>query len=72
MPKPSTLDGMRPAVTRRCGAVLTAAVDTHQPPGDTFWDLVRRGAQAAADKDGLELPISTIPTVPGRRCRSSR
>jgi simple sugar transport system substrate-binding protein len=28
---------------------------THQPPGDTFWDVVRRGAQAAADTDGFEL-----------------
>ncbi|CAN5868899.1 substrate-binding domain-containing protein [soil metagenome] len=34
---------------------LTVAFVTHQPPGDTFWDLVRRGAQAAADKDGLQL-----------------
>lgn len=28
---------------------------THQQPGDAFWDVVRRGAQAAADADGLEL-----------------
>ena len=34
---------------------LTVAFVTHQPPGDTFWDLVRRGAQAAADQDGLDL-----------------
>lgn len=33
----------------------TIAFVTHQAPGDTFWDLVRRGAQAAGDKDGLEL-----------------
>lgn len=33
----------------------TVAFVTHQPPGDTFWDLVRRGAEAAADQHGLEL-----------------
>src|SRR3712207_540281 len=32
-----------------------AALITHQAPGDTFWDLVRRGAQAAGDKSDLEL-----------------
>ena len=26
----------------------TVALITHQAPGDTFWDLVRRGAEAAA------------------------
>lgn len=39
----------------------TVALVTHQPPGDTFWDLVRRGAQAAADKDGIELRYSHDP-----------
>ena len=39
-----------PAVTRPVIAFIT-----HQPPGDAFWDVVRRGAQAAADADGLEL-----------------
>jgi simple sugar transport system substrate-binding protein len=34
---------------------LAVALVTHQPPGDTFWDLVRRGAQEAADRDGIEL-----------------
>ena len=34
---------------------LTVAFVTHQAPGDTFWDMVRRGAQAAADKNGLIL-----------------
>src|SRR6195952_1364583 len=30
---------------------MTVALITHQAPGDTFWDLVRRGAEAAAAKD---------------------
>lgn len=29
-------------------AALVVALVTHQAPGDTFWDLVRRGAEAAA------------------------
>jgi simple sugar transport system substrate-binding protein len=33
----------------------TVALVTHQAPGDTFWDLVQRGAQAAAAKDHLDL-----------------
>jgi simple sugar transport system substrate-binding protein len=34
---------------------VAVALVTHQAPGDTFWDLVRRGAQTAADKDGIDL-----------------
>ncbi|SNT35298.1 substrate-binding domain-containing protein [Rhodococcoides kyotonense] len=33
----------------------TIAMITHAPPGDTFWDLIRRGAEAAAAKDNIEL-----------------
>jgi len=33
----------------------TIALVTHQAPGDTFWDLVRRGAEAAAAKDNIDL-----------------
>ncbi|MET0899448.1 MAG: substrate-binding domain-containing protein [Mycobacterium sp.] len=40
----------RPAPPRQ-----TVAFVTHQAPSDTFWDLVRRGAEAAADQHGLEL-----------------
>jgi simple sugar transport system substrate-binding protein len=31
------------------------AMITHAAPGDAFWDLIRRGAEAAADKDGITL-----------------
>jgi simple sugar transport system substrate-binding protein len=34
---------------------FTIALITHQEPGDTFWDLVRHGAEAAAAKDHLDL-----------------
>jgi len=40
---------------------LTVALITHQAPGDTFWDLVRRGAEAAAAKDNVELQYSHDP-----------
>jgi simple sugar transport system substrate-binding protein len=40
---------------------LTVALITHQAPGDTFWDLVRRGAEAAAAKDNIELQYSHDP-----------
>ena len=37
---------------------VTVAMVTHEAPGDTFWDLIRKGAQAAADKDNIELKYS--------------
>src|ERR1700681_3595693 len=36
----------------------TVAFVTHQAPGDTFWDLVRRGAEVAAAKDNIRLQYS--------------
>jgi simple sugar transport system substrate-binding protein len=39
----------------------TIALVTHQTPGDTFWDLVRRGAEAAAAKDNIDLQYSHDP-----------
>lgn len=39
----------------------TVAFITHQAPGDTFWDLVRRGAEAAAAKDNIDLQYSHDP-----------
>lgn len=34
---------------------LTFALITHAQPGDTFWDIVRKGAAVAADKHDAEL-----------------
>lgn len=34
---------------------------THQAPGDTFWDLVRRGAEASAAKHDIDLRYSHDP-----------
>ncbi|WP_458318637.1 substrate-binding domain-containing protein [Mycolicibacterium brisbanense] len=38
---------------------FTVAMVTHGPPGDTFWDLVRKGAETAAAKDNVELKYSS-------------
>ena len=40
---------------------FTAALITHSAPGDTFWDMVRKGAQAAADKDNVDLQYYADP-----------
>ncbi|MFE7838512.1 sugar ABC transporter substrate-binding protein [Streptomyces sp. NPDC057474] len=44
-------------------ARMKVALVTHQAPGDTFWDIVRKGAQAAADKDNIELIYSADPNA---------
>lgn len=40
---------------------MKVALVTHAAPGDTFWDLVRKGAQTAAAKDNIELVYSSDP-----------
>ncbi|MEH0416958.1 substrate-binding domain-containing protein [Streptomyces sp. B21-083] len=42
---------------------MTVALVTHQAPGDAFWDIVRKGAQAAADKDNIKLIYSADPNA---------
>jgi simple sugar transport system substrate-binding protein len=42
---------------------MTVALITHQSPGDTFWDIVRKGAQAAAAKDNIKLVYSADPNA---------
>jgi len=39
----------------------TIAMITHAAPGDTFWDIVRNGATAAAAKDNITLRYSSNP-----------
>ncbi|MFI6620506.1 sugar ABC transporter substrate-binding protein [Streptomyces sp. NPDC050528] len=34
---------------------MTIAMVTHAPSGDTFWDTIRKGAEAAAAKDNVKL-----------------
>ena len=40
------------------------AMVSHGAPGDTFWDLVRKGAEDAAKKDNIELRYSSDPQAP--------
>ncbi|MFE6282187.1 sugar ABC transporter substrate-binding protein [Streptomyces sp. NPDC057877] len=42
---------------------MTIALITHQSPGDTFWDIVRKGAEAAAAKDNVKLVYSADPNA---------
>ncbi|MCF1593661.1 sugar ABC transporter substrate-binding protein [Streptomyces muensis] len=42
---------------------MTVALVTHQAPGDTFWDIVRKGAEAAAAKDNIKLDYSADPNA---------
>ena len=39
----------------------TIAMITHASPGDTFWDIIRSGATAAAAKDNITLRYSNDP-----------
>jgi simple sugar transport system substrate-binding protein len=38
---------------------MTVAVITHAAPGDTFWDIIRKGAEAAAVKDNVTLKYAS-------------
>lgn len=40
---------------------MTVAFITHAAPGDTFWDQVRAGAEAAAKKDNVDLQYTADP-----------
>lgn len=42
---------------------MTVALVTHQSPGDTFWDIVRKGAEVAAAKDNIKLIYSADPNA---------
>jgi simple sugar transport system substrate-binding protein len=40
---------------------LTIAMITHETPGDTYWDIVKAGAQQAAKQHGIDLKYSSDP-----------
>ena len=42
-------------------ATMTVAMITHQAPGDTFWDIIRKGAEGASANDGVKLEYSNDP-----------
>ncbi|WP_128376309.1 substrate-binding domain-containing protein [Streptomyces cavernae] len=45
---------------------IKVALITHGAAGDTFWELVNKGAQAAADKDNIELTYKSDPSSAGQ------
>ncbi|MEP6563057.1 MAG: sugar ABC transporter substrate-binding protein [Nakamurella sp.] len=45
---------------------FTVAMITHETPGDTFWDKIRSGAEAAAAKDNITLKYSNDPSAVGQ------
>ncbi|HET6533583.1 MAG TPA: sugar ABC transporter substrate-binding protein [Actinoplanes sp.] len=40
---------------------MTVAMITHAAPGDTFWDIIRKGAESASAKDNVTLKYSSDP-----------
>jgi simple sugar transport system substrate-binding protein len=45
---------------------IKVAMVTHAPPGDTFWDLVRKGAEMAAAKDNVDLTYQGDDQAPNQ------
>ncbi|MBE4739156.1 MULTISPECIES: substrate-binding domain-containing protein [Streptomyces] len=45
---------------------MKIALITHSAEGDAFWDLVRKGAEVAAAKDGVELTFVSDPDPAGQ------
>jgi len=45
---------------------ITVSLITHSGPGDTFWDIVRKGAQDAAQKDNITLQYAADPDGAGQ------
>ncbi|TWP38282.1 sugar ABC transporter substrate-binding protein [Leekyejoonella antrihumi] len=43
---------------------MTVAMITHAQPGDTFWDIIRKGASAAAQKDNINYTYSNSAQAP--------
>lgn len=42
-------------------AKITIAMITHAAPGDTFWDIIRKGATTASQKDNVTYEYSNDP-----------
>ncbi|PNG16843.1 substrate-binding domain-containing protein [Streptomyces cahuitamycinicus] len=51
--------GDEPDAAAAAGGGMKVTLVTHGGKGDAFWDLVRRGAEAAAAKDGIDLTYAS-------------
>ena len=47
---------------------IKVALITHAAAGDTFWDIVRKGAEEASAKDNVELLYTSDPEA-GRQAQ---
>jgi len=56
--KQATEQSQQPAAGQANTPRYTIAMITHAAPGDTFWDIIRKGAQAAAAKDNINFKYS--------------
>ncbi len=61
--KKSEEGGADASVSKASTPQMTVALVTHQAPGDTFWDIVRKGAETAAAKDNVKLIYSADPNA---------
>lgn len=64
----SSTGGRQPAVSAGGGGgqvattpTIKIALITHAAPGDTFWDIVRKGAEEASAKDNVDLLYTSDP-----------
>ncbi|MFJ8937639.1 substrate-binding domain-containing protein [Streptomyces sp. NPDC102365] len=48
------------------GSGIKVALITHSAPDDAFWERVRKGAEAAAAKDGIDLAYQSDPDAAGQ------
>lgn len=64
-PRPTDNDGSGGSGTVDTPRLVVSMI-SHGAPGDTFWDLVRKGAEDAARKDNIELRYSSDPEVPNQ------
>ncbi len=63
--KPQETDGGMGGGTADTPRVSIAMI-THEVPGDSFWDLIRKGAETAAKKDNVDLRYSNDPEAPNQ------
>ena len=56
---------LSPHTSAAANPQYTFAMITHGQPGDTFWDIIRKGAEAAAKKDNAKLLYLANPTASG-------
>jgi simple sugar transport system substrate-binding protein len=58
-PAAGQANASQPAAGQASTPRIKVAMITHAAAGDTFWDIVRKGAEAAAAKDNVELVYSS-------------